>query len=202
LADADLHKLLADPGKKKKNKKSSPQPRSPLPPPTLTNAQFSACVLFSCLFSFSPGIWEYTLQYEVFPLNNLLCAVLLLLTTSYLQTPSPLTCVLGGLFTGLCMTNQHTSSIYIFVCVLSILSLDNFRLLLRDRRTLLLTACSTLLGLSPYLYLVVRANAKAVDGWGDQRTLRGFLTHFLREEYGTFVLASEWESGEAQDSSK
>ena len=75
-------------------------------------------------------------------------------------------------------------------------------LLKRDKVTLALTATATLVGLSPYLYLVVRSNSKAIDGWGDQSTLSGFLTHFLRREYGTFALASEWESGEEQDGDK
>ncbi|CAM9250691.1 unnamed protein product, partial [Heterosigma akashiwo] len=30
-----------------------------------------------------------------------------------------------------------------------------------------------------------------IDSWGDQRTLEGFLRHFLRQEYGTFQLASD-----------
>ena len=64
--------------------------------------------------------------------------------------------------------------------------------------TLVLTGLTTIVGLSPYLYLVLRASIHAADGWGDQRSISGFLTHFLRREYGTFVLASEWESGEEQ----
>jgi hypothetical protein len=59
-----------------------------------------------------------------------------------------------------------------------------------------------MLGLTPYIYLIYRSSLKSVDGWGDQRTLSGFLTHFLREEYGTFVLASNWESGEERDGYK
>src|SRR4030095_1987975 len=45
-----------------------------------------------------------------------------------------------------------------------------------------------LLGMTPYLYLVV-ASGHAPVTWGDTATLDGFLTHFLRREYGTFRLA-------------
>ncbi|XP_045679183.1 transmembrane protein 260 isoform X4 [Phyllostomus hastatus] len=45
-------------------------------------------------------------------------------------------------------------------------------------------------GLLPYVYLPVSSYLnQARWTWGDQTTLLGFLTHFLREEYGTFNLA-------------
>ncbi|XP_017516781.2 protein O-mannosyl-transferase TMEM260 isoform X2 [Manis javanica] len=45
-------------------------------------------------------------------------------------------------------------------------------------------------GLLPYFYLPVSCHLnQARWSWGDQTTLLGFLTHFLREEYGTFSLA-------------
>lgn len=46
-------------------------------------------------------------------------------------------------------------------------------------------------GLLPYVYLPVSSYlSHARWTWGDQTTLRGFLTHFLREEYGTFSLVN------------
>ncbi|GMH93119.1 hypothetical protein TrVE_jg8482 [Triparma verrucosa] len=212
--------------KKGKKKKTPKKPGSPAStnanrlknttgPPQLSplpQTQFSACVCAATCFAFSKGIWEYCTQAEVFPLNNLLCSILLSTTLLFLHLsplPSGLLspsqrnlAVFGGLVCGLCMCNQHTSSIYIFVCVLSVANGHEMALLNRDRRTLIFTAAATIVGLSPYYYLVIRANAHAKDGWGDQRTVRGFLRHFLREEYGTFVLASEWESGEEQSSDK
>ncbi|MEE6494143.1 hypothetical protein FKM82_017032 [Ascaphus truei] len=45
-------------------------------------------------------------------------------------------------------------------------------------------------GLLPYLYLIASAYfSQARWTWGDQTTFQGFLTHLLREEYGTFSLA-------------
>ncbi|GMH70554.1 hypothetical protein TL16_g05437 [Triparma laevis f. inornata] len=178
----------------------------------LPDTQFFACLCAATCFAFSKGIWEYCTQAEVFPLNNLLCSILLSTTLCFLHiSPLPsglLTgkqkrlAVFGGFVCGLCICNQHTSSIYIFVCVLSVANGHEMALLNRERKTLIFTAVATIGGLMPYYYLVIRANAHAVDGWGDQRTLRGILRHFLREEYGTFVLASEWESGEEQTGDK
>lgn len=46
-------------------------------------------------------------------------------------------------------------------------------------------------GLLPYIYLPVSSYLnQARWTWGDQTTLLGFLTHFLREEYGTFSLVN------------
>lgn len=48
-------------------------------------------------------------------------------------------------------------------------------------------------GLLPYVYLPVSSYlSRARWTWGDQTTLRGFLTHFLREEYGTFSLVNSY----------
>ncbi|XP_059551122.1 protein O-mannosyl-transferase TMEM260 isoform X2 [Myotis daubentonii] len=45
-------------------------------------------------------------------------------------------------------------------------------------------------GLLPYIYLPISSYLnQARWTWGDQTTVLGFLTHFLREEYGTFNLA-------------
>ena len=209
--------------KKKKKKKRSPEsiagalePNLQLRP--LSNGQFFACMSFSSLFAFSTGIWEYSTQAEVFPLNNFLCGCLLVVASLFLiEEPHAAASrgaatklskrkktlsVLGGLLCGLCISNQHTSSIYVLVCIAAVARAHNMALLRREIPTLICTAISVLIGVSPYLYLVHRSVKQSIDGWGDQRTVAGFLTHFLRKEYGTFVLASEWESGEQQDGSK
>ena len=65
-------------------------------------------------------------------------------------------------------------------------------------------SAAALLGLAPYAALPLRARAvpPPLDTWGDQRSVQGFLTHFLRKEYGTFQLASVHEAGEAFDTAK
>ena len=82
-------------------------------------------------------------QAEVFPLNNLLCSVLLILTLLYLHVPCgsaglstshKLLSVAGGLVCGLSMCNQHTSSIYILVCVVAVARGHEMALLTREVR--------------------------------------------------------------------
>lgn len=58
-------------------------------------------------------------------------------------------------------------------------------------------ACG-LLGLTPYAYLPM-ASPRALHGsWGEVDSLRGFLVHVLRQEYGTFRLFSGAEAHETR----
>ena len=177
-------------------------------------------------FAFSPTVWLYSIQGEVFALNNLLCAAMAYLTVRYYESesrflafapsssPSPpssslgsastsspsraraylahhalLYAYLGALCCGLAMTNQHTTVFYVLPTVLFVLySLHTCRLLSLNSAVTL--GVLVALGMSPYLYLPLRSLFQVVDSWGDQRTLSGFLTHFLRQEYGTFQLAA------------
>jgi hypothetical protein len=45
-------------------------------------------------------------------------------------------------------------------------------------------------GLMPYVYLPLAGREAAFGAWGEVDTWDGFLTHFLRKEYGTFRLYS------------
>ncbi|KAB1278272.1 Transmembrane protein 260 [Camelus dromedarius] len=96
---------------------------------------------------------------------------------------------IGAFCCGLSLCNQHTIVLYVLCIVPWIL----FQLL--KEKELSLGALWKLglyfsAGLLPYTYLPVSSYLnQARWTWGDQTTLLGFLTHFLREEYGTFSLA-------------
>lgn len=97
---------------------------------------------------------------------------------------------IGAFSCGLGLCNQHTIVLYVLCIIPWIL----FRLLKEKELTLSLLLRLTLAfsaGLLPYVYLPVSSYlSHARWTWGDQTTLRGFLTHFLREEYGTFSLVN------------
>ena len=201
----------------------------------LTDSPFSG-VLAAVGFACSPTVWLYSIQGEVFALNNMLCAAMAYLGVRYFESesrylafsPSSITsstagpssssvdssssaasptltstsrarsylashallyAYVGALICGLAMTNQHTTVFYVAPCVLMVVfSLYTARLL--SFTTLLTLGLLLALGMSPYLYLPIRAFFQPPDSWGDQRTIAGFLTHFLRQEYGTFQLAA------------
>ncbi|XP_017516806.1 protein O-mannosyl-transferase TMEM260 isoform X5 [Manis javanica] len=96
---------------------------------------------------------------------------------------------IGAFCCGLSLCNQHTIVLYILCIMPWIL----FRLLQEKELSLgflLKLGLHFSAGLLPYFYLPVSCHLnQARWSWGDQTTLLGFLTHFLREEYGTFSLA-------------
>jgi hypothetical protein len=163
------------------------------------------CGMFASLvFSFSPTVWLYSIQGEVFALNNLLCAAMLYYTVRYYQAeqrfelaPSSETArrrlivvaVLGAFVSGAAMTNQHTTIFYTIPTALFVTYSLFVQKQLSVRVAIYLTL-AILIGFSPYLYLPLRALQRPKDSWGDQRTWAGFLHHFLRKEYGTFQLAA------------
>ena len=66
------------------------------------------------LFALSPGIWEYAICAEVFALNNLMVASLLLLAVLYADSKNPRCAIAAALLFGLGLSNHHT---FIFVAV-------------------------------------------------------------------------------------
>nr|XP_034959665.1 transmembrane protein 260 [Zootoca vivipara] len=145
------------------------------------------------MFSFSRLTWQWSITAEVFSLNNLFVGLLMALSVRFREAATAKErskiCKVGAFCCGLSLCNQHTIVIYV-ICV----ALWVFSRLLRERELTpghmsKLTFCF-LAGCLPYLYLPASSYLnKARWTWGDQTTLKGFTTHLLREEYGTFNLA-------------
>ncbi|XP_021508020.1 protein O-mannosyl-transferase TMEM260 isoform X1 [Meriones unguiculatus] len=157
-------------------------------------------ILAAGVFSFSRLTWQWSIAAEVFSLNNLFVGLLMALTVRFEEAAAAKErskiAVIGAFSCGLSLCNQHTIVLYVLCLVPWIL----FRLLKEKELTLSSLLKLTLAfcaGLLPYVYLPVSSYlSHARWTWGDQTTLRGFLTHLLREEYGTFSLAkSETGSG-------
>jgi hypothetical protein len=166
------------------------------------------------VFALSPLTWEYSIGAEVFALNNFLIASIIYLfvsfnsilvsnrlnTTSESETKDELFFKLlakskiGALVSGLAMSNQHTSILCIVPITLHVLKcLYNNCPFSRNKpivfsRALGYLALYFLLGLSPYLYLVMSTHYPKAGSWGDLTTVAGFLRHVFRSEYGTLSL--------------
>ena len=152
----------------------------------------AAGALAAGALAFGPLVWPYAITAEVFALNNLFAAGLVYVSVSAARehattgTVASRTLNIGALWLGLGFAHHH---ILVFLGIPYAL----FLLALTGRRVLTPAVPATfaglvLLGMTPYLYLVVASGHAAVT-WGDTSTLEGFLTHFLRREYGTFRLA-------------
>ncbi|XP_031309630.1 protein O-mannosyl-transferase TMEM260 isoform X2 [Camelus dromedarius] len=150
-------------------------------------------ILAAGVFSFSRLTWQWSIAAEVFSLNNLFVGLLMALTVHFEEAATAQerskVSKIGAFCCGLSLCNQHTIVLYVLCIVPWIL----FQLL--KEKELSLGALWKLglyfsAGLLPYTYLPVSSYLnQARWTWGDQTTLLGFLTHFLREEYGTFSLA-------------
>jgi hypothetical protein len=142
-------------------------------------------------FAFSPLVWPYAVTAEVFPLNNLMVAALLLLLVAgeRAEGRGALRVLYAfALASGLALSNHHTS-VFVIAPFGGYLLWRSRRLL--DARALAAIAAAGLVGLAPYLYLPWAAARHPAVAWGDPSSWSGFWTHLLRSEYGTFRLASE-----------
>ncbi len=140
------------------------------------------------LFAFSPLVWTYAVQAEVFPLNHLICTIMIYWALRYSQTNIRRYAYLAVLFFGLGLSNHHTILFVGGPMVLWILWIGHSDLL--QRKTFgrfLLSFCA---GLLFYFYLPLAALRHPKIMWGDLLSWSGFFTHILRREYGSFSLGS------------
>ncbi|KAF4017520.1 hypothetical protein G4228_008594, partial [Cervus hanglu yarkandensis] len=160
------------------------------------SGSYAGGILAAGVFSFSRLTWQWSIAAEVFSLNNLFVGLLMALTVHFEEAATAQErskiAKIGAFCCGLSLCNQHTIVLYVLCIIPWIL----FRLLkekeLSPGSLLKLSLCFSA-GLLPYIYLPVSSYLnQARWTWGDQTTLLGFLTHFLREEYGTFSLVERF----------
>ncbi|NXT35965.1 TM260 protein, partial [Pelecanoides urinatrix] len=159
------------------------------------SGSYAGGILAAGVFSFSRLTWQWSITAEVFSLNNLFVGLLMALTAHFEEAPTAKErskiSKLGAFCCGLSLCNQHTIVLYIACIVPWVLS-RLFRKTELSLGHLLKLGLCFLAGLLPYLYLPASSYLnRARWTWGDQTTFQGFLTHFLREEYGTFNLVNK-----------
>ncbi len=150
---------------------------------------FLAVFALGCSFLF----WQYSLVAEVFPLNNLFAvALLLLLLTARerLSEENDAQCrryiYLFAFTLGLSFTHHQT--IALLLPSLFLLAIGLFPAISKPRWRILLTICFFLLGLSPFLYLPIRAAMRPYINVGDPSSLSNFIKVITRSSYGTTSL--------------
>jgi tetratricopeptide (TPR) repeat protein len=143
------------------------------------------------LLGVSPAFWSYALVAEVFALNALFAALLLLGALAWADRPRA--AVLGalGLGCGLAATHHHTIAL-LAPALLLLMVWGARRAGTWVVRPVHATAAGLLvLGLLPYLYLPFAASHDPPWIWGKPGTLEGFLRVVTRADYGSFRLAAE-----------
>lgn len=149
-------------------------------------------VVAALAFAVSQTFWSQALIAEVYTLNTLfICATLLALilwrdyrTDRYL--------LLAAFLMGLSLTNHMTSGLLIPCGILLVWLTDRSRL--KDWRLLARSTGLLLLGLTPYLYLPIRASMDPPMNAGDPSSLGRFLSVVLGGRFS----AEMWAFGPSQ----
>ena len=147
-----------------------------------------AGLLAAGLFAFSPLVWRYAVVAEVFALNNLIVALMIYLAVRYQEDRELKFAYLSALAFGLGMSNHHTS--LFFGAPIMVWIFITGRAKLWSLRPLMVTAVCFCVGLLPYVYLPLADLHTAPFSWGHTSTLKGFVVHLLRREYGTLQLGA------------
>ncbi len=140
------------------------------------------------VFAFAPTAWEYAAGAEVFALNDLLAALLLLFAVRYVRSGETRDALIGAVVFGLGMANHH-AILFVGLPLGVLLIAREPKRWLAPKALGLLLACFAA-GLLPDLYLPIAARTASPATWGDERSLGGFMTHLLRHEYGTLRLGA------------
>ena len=140
--------------------------------------------------AFGPVFWSQSIITEVYTLHTLLTGLVIyflirwqIASSSYSNSNSHSD---GWLYLaifsfGLSLCN-HTSSLMLFPAILYLILAVRGKKIFRPK-FLLFAFLFFILGLSPYLYLPLRARANPPLNWGDPRTLDRLLAHVIGKEY-------------------
>jgi hypothetical protein len=159
-----------------------------------------AAITMGLCNSYSPLTWQYSTTAEVFALHNLLVSIILHSSVKFALDPSAANYRCGAFFCGLALTNQHTSillSLPIGIWIFYSMKLyDPRKWIIVEKGTphhLILIGAGAFLSSFIVLYGTLPFFAYMsphAGSWGNVVSVRGFLNHFLRRDYGSLQLYS------------
>jgi hypothetical protein len=151
----------------------------------------TAALVGALLLGFSTLFWAYSVVAEVFALNNLLAAAIILVGLGWLREPSQTRrgALLFFLF-GLALSDQETIVLFAPALAVTVLCVVVNRRRSqpgwRPRpRTVLLGFTAFTAGMLPYLYMPLAASSDPPVDWGYPTSVGRFLDDLLRRSYGT-----------------
>jgi len=154
----------------------------------LTRSQFSAAVAAMAL-AVNPVFWEWSLAAEVFPLNNLLVAILILLLGLWQERPGRTQFLVAAFFVaGLALTNHQT--IVLLAPAFSFLLWRQRELLRAQPRIMLLGVIAFAIGLLPYIYVLWAAARHPAYNWGNISSFHDLIGLVGRRSYGSTRLVN------------
>jgi len=157
-----------------------------------------AAAVGALALAFSSAFWAYSVVAEVFALENLLAALILLLLLEWERRPDRAGFLWGaGLVSGLGMAHQQTIALIAPACLLLLASgMRRLRktqpgvraLRVEVARQLGVAVVFFLVGLLPYIYLPLAARTDPALNWDNPRTLQAIVRDVTRTDYGSFRL--------------
>lgn len=138
------------------------------------------------IYAFSALAWQLSTQAEVFALNALIAAIILLLAAPGSPRGARATAALG-LVAGLGLANHP--SIVLLAPIGIYAAVRAAHQTSRPWRAVAAGLAALAIGMLPYLQLLIDGlDADAAWRWGETRSLGGMWHHMLRREFGTFSL--------------
>jgi hypothetical protein len=153
-----------------------------------------AALIASLIFSFTPTLWSQATSNEVYSLNVLLYALIILLLLIWLNARSRVAerALYLLVFVYALSFGNHMSAVLLLPALIFILIGVHGKTLLRRRRLIgLLTLF--LLGLSIYLFLPIRSAQNPVIDWGNPETWSTFKRHVTGWQYQVWMFAGSAE---------
>jgi hypothetical protein len=154
----------------------------------LTKSQLAAAVA-ALLLAVNSNFWQWSLAAEVFPVNNLLAAILILLLIAWHEQPERGTFLIAAFFVaGLASTN-HQTIILLGPAVCFVLWRCRSTLFARPS-ILAVCAVALLIGLLPYAYVPWTAARHPVYHWGNVSSFHDLIGLITRRSYGSTKLVT------------
>ena len=149
----------------------------------------TAAAIAALTLAVNPTFWEWSLAAEVFPLNNLLAAVLVLLLVVWHEEPERSRFLVAAFFVaGLALTNHQTIVLLgPAFCLVLWLRRDHLR---AKPSILLIGIVAFAVGMLPYLYILWAAARHPVYCWGNVSSFGDLIGLILRRSYGSTHLVN------------
>lgn len=154
----------------------------------LTRSRLAAAVA-ALMLAVNPVFWAWSLASEVFPLNNLLAALLIYFLVTWHAQPERSGVLIAAFFiAGLGLTNHQT---IVLLAPAFCFILWQQRAFLRTHPQLLVICIATFcVGLLPYAYVPWASSHHPLHNWGNVSSVRDLLALIARRSYGTGRLVS------------
>lgn len=154
----------------------------------LTRSRIAAAIAALAL-AVDPIFWQWSLEAEVFPLNNLLAAILIFLVVIWNEQLARSGVLIAAFFVaGLALTNHQT--IVLLAPAFCFVLWQHRAVLLANPRTLLLGIFAFAVGLMPYGYILWASAHHPVYSWGNISSFHDLISLITRRSYGATRLVN------------